>query len=159
MNDPIISPWIFYIGYLSKMSFMLVIIAIGVTIFLTNVVRECQLNVSSLEHEIEIQKKYIDDWSSDEKAMKSQSKLSNLVDKLDATKKALDYSNNMVSKSLIATIIITIMWIAVPNETTIYRMVVASYVTPHNLQVTGETIENIVDKTVDKILLLKENKK
>lgn len=35
-----------------------------------------------------------------------------------------------------------------PNENTIYKMWIAKQVTPHNLQVTGETIDKVIEKII-----------
>lgn len=36
-----------------------------------------------------------------------------------------------------------------PSKDTMYKMLVAKQVTPHNLQVTGETVEKIVEKIIE----------
>lgn len=38
-----------------------------------------------------------------------------------------------------------------PNPHTIYKMIAASYVTPANIQATGELADKAVDKVIDKI--------
>ena len=39
----------------------------------------------------------------------------------------------------------------IPSSNTIYKMVAASYVTPANIQATGELADKAVDKVIDKI--------
>lgn len=41
--------------------------------------------------------------------------------------------------------------IFIPTRDTIYKMIAASYVTPANIQVTGELADKAVDKIIDKI--------
>lgn len=47
-----------------------------------------------------------------------------------------------------------------PSKETMYKMLIAKQVTPHTLQVTGETAEVIVDKISDKLInIIQEVKK
>mgnify|MGYP000313157597 FL=1 len=39
-----------------------------------------------------------------------------------------------------------------PSKDTMYKMLIAKQVTPHNLQVTGETVDKALDKVVEKII-------
>lgn len=39
----------------------------------------------------------------------------------------------------------------IPSQSTIYKMIAASYVTPANIQATGELADKAVDKVIDKI--------
>lgn len=48
----------------------------------------------------------------------------------------------------------------IPNESTCYKMMAASMVTPNNIEVVGTTAENVVDyivESVDKLMEEKEN--
>lgn len=48
----------------------------------------------------------------------------------------------------------------IPSTETMYKMLIAKQVTPHTLQVTGETAEVIVDKISDKLInVIQEVKK
>lgn len=48
----------------------------------------------------------------------------------------------------------------IPSKDTMYKMLIAKQVTPHTLQVTGETAEVIVDKISDKLInVIQEVKK
>lgn len=40
----------------------------------------------------------------------------------------------------------------VPSKDTMYKMLIAKQVTPHNLQVTGETVDKAIDKVAEKII-------
>lgn len=167
MNEPIISPWIFYLAYLAKMSFVLLIAA--VTIIVT-----CSVAIDGAKREVSTQRESVEELGYEaqkynhllklcpsngefivqvqeftDKHSKGMEKLGEAVDNLEYVKaKARLWSTLAVA--LIG------LWVVIPSEATIYRMVVAQHVTPHNLQVTGETIEAVIDKTVDKILKAKE---
>lgn len=39
-----------------------------------------------------------------------------------------------------------------PSKDTMYKMLIAKQVNPHNLQVTGETVDKALDKVVEKII-------
>ena len=39
-----------------------------------------------------------------------------------------------------------------PDKDTIYKMLIAKQVTPHNLQVTGDTVDKALDKIAEKII-------
>ena len=53
-----------------------------------------------------------------------------------------------------------ILSMLIPNSTTIYKMIVADNVTPHNIEVVGDTIEGSIDYIFEKInsLSLDNNK-
>lgn len=42
--------------------------------------------------------------------------------------------------------------IFIPSKDTMYKMLIAKQVTPHNLQVTGETVDKALDKVAEKII-------
>ena len=48
-------------------------------------------------------------------------------------------------------VICGLFWVFIPRPYTVYKMVVANYVTPANIQATGEFADKAVDKVVDKI--------
>lgn len=55
-------------------------------------------------------------------------------------------------KSILKVIIpCIIIMIFTPNSTTIYKMIVANNVTPHNIEVVGDTIEGGIDYIFEKI--------
>ena len=58
---------------------------------------------------------------------------------------------NIFRKSMIALCVACFIGTVVPNESTIYKMIAASYVTPANIQATGELADKAVDKVIDKI--------
>ena len=168
MNDPIISPWIFYLAYLAKMSFVLLVAGVIFAVLAVAVYSEVAEKIENLERKLEAEKEQVKYYMSlDEKgndstytsAVKLHLKLRDDAEEvLDEAKEKYRPVRKSVLKACVLSAALIGLWAIIPNETTIYRMVVAQYVTPHNLQVTGETIENIVDKTVDKILKLKEDK-
>lgn len=44
-----------------------------------------------------------------------------------------------------------VLCVIIPNERTFTKMVIASQVTPHNIEMVGETAENIIDTIGEKI--------
>lgn len=46
-----------------------------------------------------------------------------------------------------------------PSKDTMYKMLIAKQVTPHNLQVTGETVDKALDKVVEKIIKITQEVK
>lgn len=67
----------------------------------------------------------------------------------------------IVSTSMIVLWLISIpVSFFIPTTDTMYKMLIAKQVTPHTLQVTGETAEVIVDKISDKLInVIQEVKK
>ena len=67
----------------------------------------------------------------------------------------------IVSTSMIVLWLISIpVSFFIPTRDTMYKMLIAKQVTPHTLQVTGETAEVIVDKISDKLInVIQEVKK
>lgn len=57
---------------------------------------------------------------------------------------------------LVITIIFTIIGILVPSKDTVLTMATLSYVTQDNIEVAGDTAENIVDYVVEKIKEINE---
>ena len=54
--------------------------------------------------------------------------------------------------SCLSLLIAVITCITVPSQRTCYQMLVASYITPRNIQVVGETADKTLDKLMDKIV-------
>lgn len=52
----------------------------------------------------------------------------------------------------------SLLYTVVPSEKTMYAMMVATYVTPENVELTGETIKDIVDYVFEKAGELGEEK-
>lgn len=167
MNEPIISPWIFYLAYLAKMSFVLLIAAVIIIVTSAEAISKAKSEVSEqresveeLEYEVQEYKQLFEFRPNNGKYVlrmqEFKDKHSKGVEKL---KKATDNLECVKAKarlwSALAVVLIG-LWVLIPSEATIYRMLVAQHVTPHNLQVTGETIEAVIDKTVDKIIKAKE---
>lgn len=59
-------------------------------------------------------------------------------------------------KALLFGVISLIMLIFTPSEDTMYKMLVTNYVTPQNIEVTGETITDAVDYIFEKVEQLQE---
>lgn len=46
----------------------------------------------------------------------------------------------------------SILAFLIPSKDTMYKMLIAKQVTPHNLQVTGDTVDKALDKIAEKII-------
>lgn len=161
MNEPIISPLIFYIGYLSHASLFIVLITAIVLAFMITANEDAQNDIIRIKRMVTDTREDLAHHADSDKAMRwaKQNRLNELEEKLTECEETARRVARLLKKTIIVTAAIFMTWILIPNEETIYRMAVASYVTPRNIQITGETVEKIVDKTVEKILMVKEEKK
>lgn len=121
MNEPIISPWIFYGIHLANSLSSLPLLLIA-----------CFLGWGLCKS---VQIISIEDVASE-----------------DEIKEMTVSVNKMVSKWIVAIVTSCCIAIFIPSESTMYKMLVASYITPHNISVTGEVIEKSFDKAVEKIM-------
>lgn len=55
----------------------------------------------------------------------------------------------MAKRLAIVCAISTVIWIGVPSETTIYKMVITRYVTPNNIETVLESLEEGSEKALD----------
>lgn len=161
MNEPIINPLIFYVGYLSHASLFIVFVAAIVLAFMLAANRDAQNDVARTRTMVTNTREDLAYHADDGKTMRwiKQNRLNELEESLTEREEVAQRVAQSLQKTIIITAAIFMTWILIPNEETIYRMAVASYVTPHNIQITGETVEKIIDKTVEKILTVKEEKK
>lgn len=60
-------------------------------------------------------------------------------------------ARNNFLKLLIITLAFTLPLILIPSSDTIYKMMVASQVTPNNIEIVGDTVESSVDYIFEKI--------
>ena len=60
-------------------------------------------------------------------------------------------------RTVIICIVATILAIFVPSERTMYKMIIASYVTPTNIQKAGDSIDAVIDRAIEKIQKLQMN--
>lgn len=58
---------------------------------------------------------------------------------------------NLAKRFLWSGVMCGLIAIFMPSSHTIYKMIAASYVTPANIQATGELADKAVDKVIDKI--------
>lgn len=126
MNEPIISPWIFYVAD--------VIVMINVYVFLSTIVVVGILLCCYL--------KRVD-------SMKEHS----LYKGDDEDVKLWTYACSVFGKLLIILIVLNIF---IPSRDTFYKMIVTSYVTPANIEMIGDNVDKIADKIVDKINKVKQ---
>ena len=120
MNEPIISPWVFYlINLFNNVLWLFGLVAILSIITCAGyiVVGLCIYDAAYKEEKEEFAKKAI-----------------------------------RIFKYIFATLIVScVITIFVPSSDTIYKMLVASQVTPHNIEVMGDTVENSIDYIFEKI--------
>ena len=119
MNDPIISPWVFYliskVDVVSCTSFMISIILIIIW----------AINYTEESNDLEYTSEYF-------------------VKK----RKRAEGIRKHIQKFILIPIIIALI---TPSSKTLTKMIIASQVTPHNIEVVGDTIEHSVDYIFDKI--------
>lgn len=60
-------------------------------------------------------------------------------------------------RALIIFIVATVLAIFIPGERTMYKMIIASYVTPANIQKAGDSIDAVIDRAIEKIQKLQIN--
>lgn len=167
MNEPVISPWLFYIGYLSKAVNILLAFAIIIAWYSICAYLKASDNFEFAKKDHHMALTYLKMRQGGLEENKSsiayktlyESSLSNYneaAQKEEEAKALLDVSIPKCRKGIVAALALVIVWAIIPNEETIYRMALAKVVTPNNLQITGETVESIIDKAVDKIIKIKE---
>lgn len=121
MNEPIISPWVFYGIYLANSLNNLPLLLIACFL--------CWILCKGAQFMI------IEDVINE-----------------DEIKEITVSAYKMISKWIVAIVTSCCIAIFIPSESTMYKMLVASYITPHNISVTGEVIEKSFDKAVEKIM-------
>lgn len=120
MNEPIISPWVFYLISLVDNILYFFGILVVVSIFVGAVYALIALySYDTIPY-----------------------------DKEEVFKKGAI----RIFKYIVATFIVScVITMFVPSSDTIYKMLVASQVTPHNIEVMGDTVENSIDYIFEKI--------
>lgn len=121
MNEPIISPWVFYVADVIVMTNVYVFLS---TIVVVGILLCCYL-------------KRVD-------SMKEH----NLYKGNDEDVKLWTYACSVFGKLLIILIVLNIF---IPSRDTFYKMIATSYVTPANIETIGDNVDKIADKIVDKI--------
>ena len=74
-----------------------------------------------------------------------------LVTSLDAVCESNFGVRRFAKKLLVISLCTSLLTAFLPNSRTIYKMIAASYITPANIQATGELTDKAIDKVVDKI--------
>lgn len=72
-----------------------------------------------------------------------------IADLTDDAEKVASFGTS--KKLFIAGCTFALIWVLIPSQSTIYKMIAASYVTPANIQTAGELADKAVDKVIDKI--------
>lgn len=121
MNEPIISPWIFYAAdVIGRVNLFIVLMTFAtVALFVY-----CHLErVDSIkEHSL---------YKEDDEDVKRWNRACSILGKV--------------------LIILIALNIFIPDKDTFYKMIATSYVTPANIEIVGDSVDKIADKIVDKI--------
>lgn len=79
---------------------------------------------------------------------------------MDCTEKQVTkYIGSWGALIIVLVIISGLVSIFIPSKDTMNKMLIAKQVTPHNLQVTGETVDKAIDKVVEKIIKITQEVK
>lgn len=121
MNEPIISPWIFYVAdVIGRVNLFIVLMTFATVILFVYCHSE---RVDSIE-------------------------VHSLYKKDDEDVKRWNRACSILWKVLIILIALNIF---IPDKDTFYKMIATSYVTPANIEMIGDNVDKIADKIVDKI--------
>lgn len=143
MNEPIISPWLFYWAYVvDGVRLLLAGGAVTALIALWEVLSDA----GDAQRELKWIECLSDDNSLKEYYAKERFKCES---KVKSAKKWC--------KRWVATAVVSIMAVVfIPSETTLWRMVISSYATPNNieylLKTTGKSLDESVDFVIDKVI-------
>lgn len=66
-----------------------------------------------------------------------------------------EFYDKLADRTIVTCIICTFLCVVIPSKTTAIQMIVASYITPNNLVKTGQSIDNTIDKVIEKIIKIK----
>lgn len=122
MNEPIISPFIFYLIYISDSisSFLFIMTILSIITLVTYTV---------FSHTI----------------------YSNKVWNREETGDYLKQIKHNIKNIIIVILTISFINTIVPTKDTLYKMLIASEVTPQNIEIVGDTVENSIDYIFEKI--------
>lgn len=63
-----------------------------------------------------------------------------------------EFYDKLTDRAIVTCVICTILCVVIPSKSTAIQMIVASYITPNNLIKTEESIDNTIDKVIEKII-------
>lgn len=63
----------------------------------------------------------------------------------------------VLKRVIVALIAVSLIFILVPGRDTIYKMAIVQQLTPSNIQKAGDSIDAVIDRTIDKIQKLQMN--
>ena len=66
-----------------------------------------------------------------------------------------EFFDKLTKRTITTCIICAILCVIIPGKSTVIQMIVASYITPNNLIKTGQSIDNTIDKVIEKIIKIK----
>lgn len=129
MSTPIVNPWFFYFMEFSN--------KLSTVFYVVIVVGIIASVVSGIIHIIAV---------SDE-------------DTFDDSERVGHNSSSILKKSVIATLIATMLYVVCPSKETLIAMAVAQNVTPQNVEMTVEGMKSAVDYIFDKVKEVKSESK
>ena len=144
MNEPIISPWLFYWAAIADG--LRVLFAFGAAASLT-IAWEAFTTFVNERRELKWLGIFPDHIREDNSEYKKSRRKHEI--KMKSAKE-------MCKKWLVVGFVFVLVALLTPSETTIYRMAAANYITPQNIEVvvqkTGKAIDGGIDYMIDKIV-------
>ena len=142
MNEPIISPWLFYFADMLRPLpplLFLIIIACAVTYIVSNLCKkDAYLSINSCR------------------------RMNTSLDFIQELEEEIKKFDTKIKVATVVGIISLILALFIPSKETAYKMFIAYHVTPANVQMTEDMVDKSIDKVIEKIInyqtKLKENK-
>lgn len=132
MNEPIISPWLFYfIDMLCPLPALLGFIIVVCT--------ATYILYSACRKDAYLRLNYYRDGC-------------NYPDWVSEAKEEIKSFDAKIKVAKVVGIISLILALFVPSKETAYKMFVAYHVTPANIQMTGDVVDKSIDKVIEKII-------
>lgn len=129
MNEPIISPWIFYIMDVARTIIPFLVLAAAISIIAILIITS---HINSLEE-------------------KFTSRFNSEKDR-NYIKQEIEKGNKAISRLSFVLILSILFVIFIPSEEAIIRMVITKNLTPARIEKAGELTEKAIDKIIEKII-------
>ena len=136
MNEPIISPWIFYIMDVTG-TIIPVVVSAAVISVITMLIMCSHIN--------SLKENFTSRWNSEEDR--------------NYIKQEIEKSNKAIIRLSFVFILSILLVIFIPSEKTIIRMVITKNLTPARIEKAGELTEKTIDKIIEKIINARFEKK
>ena len=132
MNEPIISPWLFYfidmLNPLTPLLCFIIVVCLATYILYTACRKDTYLRLNYYRDGCDYP-----EWIS------------------EAKEEIKDFDAKIKIAEVVG-IISLILALFVPSKETAYKMFVAYHVTPANIQMTGDVVDKSIDKVIEKII-------